>query len=111
MDVSFFQGIVENDFKLPPGHTAAELTPQLVANPGSTQSDLREISYLVLCGLIDADPGVNYSAEQLSGIGKPMTENLTYLSAALPANRIKSGTMSSGRSRNDSNRTSYVDIR
>lgn len=78
MDVTFLQDIIENDYKLPPGHTVAELTPQLLSNLGSTQSDIRETSYIVLCGLINAGPGANYSPEQLREIGKQMAQNLTY---------------------------------
>jgi len=78
MDSAFLQIIIENNYKLPKEYTAAEITPQLISNLGSTQSDVRETSYMVLCDLINAGVGANYSSEQLREIRKQMVQNLTY---------------------------------
>lgn len=78
MDSAFLQIIIENNYKLPKEYTVAEITPQLISNLGSTQSDVRETSYIVLCDLINAGVGANYSPEQLREIGKQMAQNLTY---------------------------------
>lgn len=78
MDTAFLQTIIKNDYKLPKDHTVAEITPQLISNLGSTNSDLRESSYMVLSGLISAGTGVNYRPEQLKEIGAQMAHNLTH---------------------------------
>lgn len=78
MDSDFLQIIIKNNYKLPPEYTVAEITPKLISNLGSTQSDVRETSYMVLCDLINAGIGINYSAEQLREMGKQMAQNLTY---------------------------------
>ena len=78
MDNAFLQIIVKNNYKLPKEYTPAEITPQLLSNLGSTQSDVRETSYIILCDLINAGVGVNYSPQQLREIKEQMTQNLTY---------------------------------
>lgn len=78
MDITFLQTIIDNDYKLPKGHTVAEITPQLISNLDSINPDLRESSYMVLSGLISAGTGVNYSPNQLREIGKQMAHNLNH---------------------------------
>jgi hypothetical protein len=77
MDSAFLQIIIENNYKLPKEYTVAEITPQLISNLGSTESYVRENSYMIFCDLINAGVGVNYSPEQLREIWKQMAHNLT----------------------------------
>lgn len=49
MDKSFWQVIVDSDYKLPEGHTAAELLPELLSFLGSTDIDVRDpFGYTIL---------------------------------------------------------------
>ena len=77
MDTAYLQTIIENDYELPHGRTVEEITPELISNLGTTDSDLRESSYMVLSGLIIAGTGVNYSPKRLKEIGLQMARNLT----------------------------------
>ena len=49
MDKSFWQAIVDSDYKLSEGHTAAELLPELLSFLGSTDIDVRDpFGYTIL---------------------------------------------------------------
>src|SRR5690349_14772726 len=49
MDKAFWQSILEADGAVPAGHTVAELTPELLALLGSTDSQLRDgVGYTLL---------------------------------------------------------------
>lgn len=76
MDSDFLQIIVNNK-KIPQEYSVAELTPWLISNLSSTESYVRENSYMIFCDLINAGVGVNYSPEQLKEIWRQMAQNLT----------------------------------
>ena len=76
MDSISLQKIIDAEYQLPDDVAIDDLTPQLLQNLGSTDSDLRENSYTVLGGLIGKTS--TYQPPQLREIGEKMLQNLTH---------------------------------
>ena len=76
MDTSFWQSIVEADFAVPGGSSAADLTPHLVSFLSSTDSQLRDdFGFSILATWLDR--GGYYSPDQLRELGTAMIRNLS----------------------------------
>jgi hypothetical protein len=75
MDKSFWQAIVDSDYKLPEGHTAAELLPELLSFLGSTDIDVRDpFGYTILTLWIVRDR--HYAPDELRKMRDEWLANL-----------------------------------
>lgn len=67
MDKAFWQAIVDADFAVPEGHTAAGLTPDLLIFLGSTDIEVRDpFGYMILAHWMLRDR--HYSGDELRGM-------------------------------------------
>lgn len=76
-DALFWQAIVDADFAVPAGHSVAELTPELVANLGSPDPQLRDDqAYMILATWIGRDG--RYTPQELRALAAEMQANLSH---------------------------------
>lgn len=75
MDKAFWQAVVEADFKVPNGHTVAQLTPELLGFLGSTDIDVRDpFGYMILAHWIVRDR--HYAPDDLRRLRDQLIANL-----------------------------------
>jgi hypothetical protein len=74
LDKAFWQGIMDADYAVPPTHTLANLTPELLSFLGSPDPQLRDVfGYFILSTWIERDL---YSADELRAMATQFVENL-----------------------------------
>ncbi len=73
MDTTVWQSILENDYSLPTGQSATELTPELLNNLGSTNHEMREQSATILERWLNRE---SYSLDELSQMVTQLASNL-----------------------------------
>lgn len=74
MDKQSWKAIKENDYKVPEGHTAKSLTPELLGFLGSTDPELRdELAYAILVEWVECDL---YAPDDLRQIIAGLSDNL-----------------------------------
>jgi hypothetical protein len=75
MDKMFWRGIVENDFKVPGGYNAAELTPELLGFLGSTDIAVRDpFGYTILTAWMVRER--HYTPDELRAMRDELLANL-----------------------------------
>jgi hypothetical protein len=75
MDKTFWQSIVQNDFRVPEGYTIQALTPQLLEMLASPDAELRdEVAYLTFARWIVRDE--QYTPDALRNLIRTLTMNL-----------------------------------
>lgn len=75
MDTAFWQGIVDADYAVPPTHTLADLTGELLALLGSTDAHLRDgLAYPILEAWISRS---QYTTDEIRAMIAQLTKNLT----------------------------------
>lgn len=73
MDKDLIKSIMDSDYQIPEDYSIEELTPQLLQNLGSTDSDIREGTLEILYSWIVAG---HYSPEKMREMGEKFVENL-----------------------------------
>jgi len=74
MEKSFWVSLAKNDYKIPEGHTLAELTKTLFGYIGSTDPELRDdIAYIVYANLLKREM---YSSDQIRAHVNELLSNL-----------------------------------